>query len=211
MYDSQKTTAQNLLASANGRSFTTILADPPWRFKQRQGELSPEFKGCFRYPTMTLAEIKALPVKDITATNAHLYLWIPAGMLDDGMATLKAWGFSYKNLIVWEKVQKNGAPNGSTYGHYFRNSVEVILFGVRGSLNTVRPPGGQCNVIRAQKREHSRKPDEIYTLVERCSPGPHFEMFARGSRPGWSAFGNQAEDYKITWPTQAKTGDIETP
>lgn len=211
MYDSQKTTAQNLLDFCGGATFTTILADPPWRSKQRQGKLSPEYASCNRYPTMPLDEIKALPVKQISTKNAHLYLWIPVSMLEDGLAVLNARGFKYKSSIAWEKIRRDGATSGECYGHYFRNSMEILLFGVRGSLDTVRPPGGQCNVIRAETREHSRKPDAFVEMVERLSPGPHLELFARGTRPGWSDFGNQAEDYKITWPTQAKTGDVETP
>ena len=115
---------------------------------------------------------------------------------------MTARGIQYKSNIIWHKVRKDGGPDGRGVGFYFRNTTELILFGVRGkSARTLAPGRSQVNIIRSQKREHSRKPDEAYGLVEACSPGPYLEVFARGARVGWSAWGNQAEDYYPTWDT----------
>ena len=114
---------------------------------------------------------------------------------------MKAWGFQYKSNIIWHKVRKDGGPDGRGVGFYFRNTTEIVLFGIRGSMRTLAPGRSQVNIIRTQKQEHSRKPDELYELIERCSPGPFLEIFARGRRKGWDVFGNQAEDYEIEWDT----------
>ena len=124
----------------------------------------------------------ALPVSQIAAEKSHLYLWVPNALLPDGLAVMKAWGFAYKGNIIWEKVRKDGGPDGRGVGFYFRNVTEILLFGVRGAGNRTLPPArSQVNLIRAQKREHSRKPDEFIPLIERCSPGPFLELFARGT------------------------------
>ncbi len=114
---------------------------------------------------------------------------------------MKAWGFTYKTNIVWHKVRKDGGPDGRGVGFYFRNTTEIVLFGIRGPLRTLKPGRTQVNIIRSQKQEHSRKPDELYKIIEACSPGPYFELFARGKRSGWHVWGNQADNYDITWET----------
>ncbi|MEL6717561.1 MAG: MT-A70 family methyltransferase [Bacteroidota bacterium] len=173
------------------KSYKTILADPPWRFKAQQGKLSPEYSKCFRYPTLPLKEIIEIPVDLVADENSHLYLWIPSSMLQDGLDVMKAWGFTYKTSITWEKITKAGEPDKSGYGHYFRNCTETILFGVKGSMNTYHASHSFPNVIRAKKREHSRKPDEQYQLIEACSPAPYLELFSRNTRQGWGKFGNE--------------------
>lgn len=184
--------------------FYTILADPPWQFQNRTGKMAPEHRRLNRYDTMGLDDIKALPVADFVQDTAHLYLWVPNALLPEGMAVLKAWGFEYKSNLVWYKTRKDGGPDGRGVGFYFRNVTEMILFGVRGkNARTLQPGRTQVNVIAKQKREHSRKPDEAYDLIEACSPGPRLELFARGSRPGWATWGNQADDYQPTWATYA--------
>jgi len=144
-------------------------------------------------------------VGEVAAGKSHLYLWVPNALLPDGLAVMKAWGFTYKGNIIWEKVRKDGDPDGRGVGFYFRNVTEILLFGVRGdSFRTLPPARSQVNLIRAQKREHSRKPDEIIPLIESCSPGPYLELFARGDRSGWDMWGNQANgDYEPTWSTYA--------
>src|ERR1043166_8543463 len=113
-------------------------------------------------------------------------------------------GFTYKTQIVWYKTRKDGGPDGRGVGFYFRNVTEILLFGTRGSLRTGAAGRRQVNVIVKQKREHSRKPDEQYPIIEACSPGPYLELFARGKRKGWAAWGNQADDgYRPTWKTSA--------
>lgn len=201
----------DLLARTAGRSFATILADPPWQFQNRTGKMAPEHKRLNRYGTMVLDDILALPVNQLTADTAHLYLWVPNALLPDGLRVLEAWGFQYKSNLVWHKVRKDGGPDGRGVGFYFRNTTELILFGVKGkNARTLAPGRSQVNIIRSMKREHSRKPDEMYELVEACSPGPRLELFARGSRPGWTTWGNQADDYYPDWPTYSNHSQSES-
>ena len=185
-----------------GSHFGTILADPPWRFQNRTGKMAPEHRRLSRYSTMQLEDILALPVPLITAPTAHLYLWVPNALLPDGLAVMKAWGFEYKSNLVWHKVRKDGGSDGRGVGFYFRNVTELLLFGTRGkNARTLAPGRRQVNLLSTRKREHSRKPDEFYDLIEACSLGPRIEMFARGARPGWRAWGNEAGSYEIGWAT----------
>lgn len=173
--------------------FQTILADPPWRFANRTGKVAPEHKRLDRYGTMELKEIQALPVAEVAAKNAHLYLWVPNALLPEGIEVMRAWGFRYVSNIIWAKRRKDGGPDGRGVGFYFRNVTEPILFGVRGSMRTLAPARSTVNMLETRKREHSRKPDEQYDLIESCSPGPYLELFARYARDGWSAWGNEAD------------------
>lgn len=174
--------------------FSTVLADPPWRFSNRTGKVAPEHRRLNRYSTMSLDEIKALPVSSVLAPNAHLYLWVPNALLPEGLDVMKAWGFRYVSNIIWAKRRKDGGPDGRGVGFYFRNVTEIILFGVRGSLRTLAPGRSQVNMIETRKREHSRKPDEQYDLIESCSPGPYLELFARYPREGWYVWGDEADE-----------------
>ena len=153
---------------------------------------------------MSLDEICDLPVEGAAADPAHLYLWVPNALLPDGLRVLAAWGFEYKSNLVWHKIRKDGGSDGRGVGFYFRNVTELCLFGVRGkNARTLQPGRTQVNLVGTRKREHSRKPDEMYDVIEACSPGPRLELFARGEREGWTAWGNQAEDYEIGWETYA--------
>lgn len=174
--------------------FSTVLADPPWRFTNRTGKVAPEHKRLDRYSTMSLEDIKAMPVKDVLASNAHLYLWVPNALLPEGLDVMRSWGFRYVSNIVWAKRRKDGGPDGRGVGFYFRNVTELLLFGVRGSMRTLAPGRSQVNMIETRKREHSRKPDEQYELIEACSPGAYLELFARYPRHGWTVWGNEAAD-----------------
>lgn len=198
-------TIDSLLSFTNGKKYNTIYADPPWQFQNRTGKVAPEHKRLTRYETMTLDDIKALPVSRIADEKAHLYLWIPNAMLPDGLAVMDAWGFEYKGNIVWEKVRKDGEPDGRGVGFYFRNVTELLLFGIKKKSapnRTLAPARSQVNLIRTQKREHSRKPDEIISIIEACSAPARIELFARGEREGWDMWGNQATaDYEPTWNT----------
>src|SRR5881392_3722727 len=171
--------------------FATIVADPPWQFQNRTGKVAPEHRRLLRYPTMTIQEILDLPVSQLAATHAHLYLWVPNALLTEGLRVMKAWGFTYKSNIVWQKIRKDGGPDGRGVGFYFRNVTELVLFGVRGSMRTLKPGRTQVNTLATRKREHSRKPDEIYDIIESCSPGPYLELFARFCRAGWAQWGNE--------------------
>jgi N6-adenosine-specific RNA methylase IME4 len=195
----------DLLGFVGRRRFAAILADPPWRFVNKTGKVAPEHRRLSRYGTMTLDEISALPVAKLAAPTAHLYLWCPNALLPDGLAVMKAWGFAYKSNLVWHKVRKDGGSDGRGVGFYFRNVTELILFGVRGrNARTLAPGRRQVNLLATRKREHSRKPDEQYALIEACSPGPYLELFARGTRAGWTTWGHQADDdYRPTWKTYA--------
>lgn len=172
--------------------FATILADPPWRFQNRTGKVAPEHRRLDRYSTLDLDAICALPVADVAAANAHLYLWVPNALLPEGLRVLASWGFRYTSNLVWAKRRKDGGPDGRGVGFYFRNVTELLLFGVRGSLRTLPPARSQVNMIETRKREHSRKPDEQYALIEACSPGPYLELFARRSREGWTSWGDES-------------------
>lgn len=194
-----------------GRKFKTILADPPWRFVNRTGKMAPEHKRLNRYGTMTTAEICELPVAEVLDRTAHLYLWTPNALLPDALKVMEAWGFEYKTNLVWHKIRKDGGSDGRGVGFYFRNVTEMILFGVRGpSPRTLAAGRRQVNFIASRKREHSRKPDEQYELIESCSPGPYLEMFARGTRRNWTYWGNQANDeYEPTWDTYSHNSAAE--
>jgi N6-adenosine-specific RNA methylase IME4 len=188
--------ADDLLGWAAGRRWATICADPPWVFQNRTGKMAPEHQRLYRYATLSLADIQALPVDQVAEARAHLYLWCPNALLAEGLATLRRWGFEYKTNIVWHKVRADGHSDGRGVGFYFRNVTELVLFGVRGrDTRTLAPGRRQVNYLATRKREHSRKPDELYNVfVERCSPAPYLELFARGSpRPGWDAWGREAE------------------
>lgn len=198
----KNTAAEDFRRFAAGRKFSTILADPPWQFENRTGKMAPEHKRLSRYSTLTLEEIKNIPVKEAITESAHLYLWVPNALLAEGLEVLKAWGFTYKTNLIWYKIRKDGGPDRRGVGFYFRNVTEIILFGVKGkNARTLKPGRTQENMIVKQKREHSRKPDEQYNLIEACSPGPYLELFARGSRLKWECWGNQADDYFPEWET----------
>ena len=185
------TPAELLIESHGHDKFGTIMADPPWRFQNSTGKMAPEHRRLSRYSTMTLQEIMELPVAQLALPKSHLYLWVPNALLAEGMEVMKRWGFTYKTNLVWYKIRKDGGPDGRGVGFYFRNVTEIILFGTRGNLRTGPAGRRQVNIISKQKREHSRKPDEQYELIENCSPGPYLELFARSTRPGWSQWGDQ--------------------
>jgi N6-adenosine-specific RNA methylase IME4 len=197
--------AADLLKATNGTCYGTILADPPWQFQNKTGKVAPEHRRLSRYSTLSFEDIRSLPVGEVAADIAHLYLWVPNALLPEGLAVMHAWGFKYKSNIVWHKIRKDGGSDGRGVGFYFRNVTELILFGVRGKNARTRAAGRrQVNLIGTRKREHSRKPDEQYAIIEACSPGPLLELFARGARKGWTAWGNQADDnYRPTWKTYA--------
>ncbi len=189
---SQSQAATDLLSSGlPPHAFGTILADPPWRFANRTGKMAPEHRRLSRYPTMTLPDIKALPVETLVQPASHLYLWVPNALLQDGLDVMQSWGFTYKTNLVWYKVRRDGGPDRRGVGFYFRNVTELVLFGVRGKLRTLAPGRRQENMIISRKQEHSRKPDGLYDIIEQCSSGPYLELFARHYRPGWSQWGNE--------------------
>ena len=176
-------------------TFSTILVDPPWRFQNRTGKMAPEHRRLHRYRTMSFDEIAAMPVCEHTNETAHLYLWTPNALLPEALEILEAWGFKYKTNIVWYKIRKDGGPDGRGVGFYFRNVTEMVLFGVKGSMRTLAPGRRQSNVIVKRKQEHSRKPEDLYEIIEACSPGPYLELFARERRAGWTSWGDEVDTY----------------
>ena len=196
-------TIDNFRNFIGNKKYRTIYVDPPWQFQNRTGKVAPEHKRLSRYNTMTLEDIKQLPVNEAADEKCHLYLWVPNALLPEGLEVMKAWGFAYKTNIIWEKVRKDGMPDGRGVGFYFRNVTEVLLFGIKGDKNrTLQAGRSQVNIIRSQKREHSRKPDEFVSLIENCSSAPYLELFARGNRENWDMWGNQAtDDYEPDWNT----------
>jgi len=198
------TPAQGFAHACSMLSCGTVLADPPWQFANRTGKMAPEHKRLNRYATLTLSEIKEIPVSIACADRCHLYLWVPNALLREGLEVMQAWGFAYKTNIVWHKIRKDGGPDGRGVGFYFRNTTELILFGIRGGLRTLQPGRRQVNIIKSRKREHSRKPDELYSIIEACSPGPYLELFARGQfSKKWLVWGDQSTKYEPDWPTYA--------
>ena len=199
------TTPADRLAAEVPGTYGAILADPPWQFTNRTGKMAPEHRRLARYATLSLEDICALPVLSKAAAVCHLYLWVPNALLPEGLRVLQAWGFAYKANIVWHKVRKDGGPDGRGVGFYFRNVTELVLFGVRGRhARTLAPGRRQVNLLATRKREHSRKPDELYRVIEACSPGPYLELFARGPHgASWRSWGDQAEAYAPSWRTYA--------
>jgi N6-adenosine-specific RNA methylase IME4 len=204
-----KRPGEDLLKRVGASRFATVLADPPWQFANRTGKIAPEHRRLTRYGTMKLEDIIELPVGQIVRPTAHLYLWCPNALLPEGLAVMNAWGFSYKSNLVWHKIRKDGGSDGRGVGFYFRNVTELLLFGVRGkSARTLRPGRSQVNLLATRKREHSRKPDEQYSIIESCSAGPFVELFARGSRQHWVTWGDQADSYAPAWKTYSYNSSI---
>ena len=197
------TASEDLQQFLGALKFATVLADPPWRFTNRTGKVAPEHKRLARYATMTLEDICGLPVANCMEDTAHCYLWVPNALLPEGLQVLSVWGFTYKSNIIWHKIRKDGGSDGRGVGFYFRNVTEVLLFGTRGkNARTLQPGRTQVNLFSTRKREHSRKPDEQYDIIESCSWGPYLELFGRGRRKNWTVWGSQAnDDYKPTWDT----------
>jgi N6-adenosine-specific RNA methylase IME4 len=208
--DTILTPAQDFANNVVNKSYGTILADPPWRFQNRTGKMAPEHRRLSRYTTLSLQEIKEIPVSIVSADNCHLYLWVPNALIKEGLQVMESWGFEYKTNLIWHKVRKDGEPDGRGVGFYFRNTTEMILFGIRGKMRTLAKGRSQVNIIKSCKREHSKKPDELYKIIESCSPGPYLELFARGTRQKWDQWGNEVEDYNLNWPTYTNNSQNES-
>jgi N6-adenosine-specific RNA methylase IME4 len=161
------------------RKYRTILADPPWKTNQTGS------RGASRhYPLMSLSDICALQVDRLTADDAHLWLWITNSNFFEAIDVMDTWGFRYKSCLTWIKPYFR-------LGQYLRSQTEHLLLGVRG-----RAPiqfRGQGTWFYAPVQEHSHKPEEQYAIIERCSPGPYLELFARRRQPGWAAWGNEVD------------------
>jgi N6-adenosine-specific RNA methylase IME4 len=157
------------------RLYGVVLADPPFK--------NPAVEQ--RYPTMTVEEICAMPVSALATPDAVLFLWVPPALLAEGLRVMAAWGFRYVSQIIWDK-QSPG------WGRYVRQQHEILLIGTKGKPITPEPSDRPPSIVRAPRREHSRKPDEVYDIIERMYPSlPKIELFARYRRTGWAAWGNE--------------------
>jgi N6-adenosine-specific RNA methylase IME4 len=162
--------------------FSTIVADPPWQYENTASDGA----AVDHYPTMSLDQLEAIQIP--AAANAHLYMWATAPLLPEAIRLMVAWGFTYKTNLVWAKTQLG-------MGNYVRVSHEHILLGVRGHL-PIPDDRRPRSWFQADRTRHSAKPECFYDIVERSSPGPRLEMFARQPRPGWTVWGNQVDDMK---------------
>jgi len=190
----------DLLGFVGAKRYRTVLVDPPWRIDIRKGNKNcPEHDRLYRYPTMSLDEIKDLPVASICEPEAFLWLWVPNALLLAGIDVLRTWGFTYKQTLTWVKTDKRGTPSRKGIAFYFQPMTEFVLFGVRGHaprrLMTSRIESNIVLAPRVSAGGHSRKPSKMRRLIEAACPGPRVELFARGSVPGWDGWGNQADDY----------------
>jgi N6-adenosine-specific RNA methylase IME4 len=168
------------------RKYPIILADPAWHFEVYD-DSGMQRAAQAHYPTMELGDICKLPVADLATPDAVLFMWTTNPHLPEAFEVLAAWGFTYCTNVVWTK-DKWGL------GYWVRNQHELLLIATRGNPPTPLPESRPSSVITAARREHSRKPDEAYELIERMYPGlPRIELFARHARPGWAAWGNQAQ------------------
>ncbi|MFQ5490823.1 MAG: MT-A70 family methyltransferase [Phycisphaerae bacterium] len=190
---------EELLQFAGNRKYSTILADPPWRFSNRTGKMAPEHRRLSRYRTMNLQDIMEIPVAQLVKEPAHLYLWVPNALLGQGLEVMSRWGFEYKTNVVWYKIRKDGGPDRRGVGFYFRNVTELVLFGVRGThARTLKAGRTQPNILSTRKREHSRKPDQFYEIIEACSRQPYLELFSRHARKGWTQWGDEHSQFGIS-------------
>jgi N6-adenosine-specific RNA methylase IME4/ParB-like chromosome segregation protein Spo0J len=167
------------------RRYAVLYADPPWHFEVYNEDSGVERAAGNHYPTMPLEEICALRVAHLATDAAVLFLWTTAPHLQESFDVLAAWGFEYKTNIAWTK-DKIGL------GYFVRNQHELLIVATRGDMPSPSPANRPASVISAPRREHSRKPDEAYALIEQMYPElPKIELFARQKRPGWQAWGNE--------------------
>ena len=161
------------------KKYKTILADPPWDVNQRGN-----YGAVNHYDLMTLDRIKAMPIKDLVEDNAHCWLWVTNGTLRFGYEVLEAWGFTPRSVFTWVKPRFN-------LGVYLRNATEHMLFGTRGKAPVQFKGQGTWSFCPLGR--HSEKPHEQYAIIERVSPGPYLELFARRKQPGWDVWGNEVK------------------
>lgn len=165
--------------------YRTIVADPPWDVQQKGAR-----GAAGHYNLMNLDQIKAMPVSDICEENAHCWLWVTNATLEHGFDVLRAWGFTPRSVFTWIKPRMG-------LGVYLRNASEHVLLGTKGKAPILFNAQMSWGFFPLQ--EHSRKPEEFHKIVERCSPGPFLELFARRRQPGWDVWGNQIDsDVEIT-------------
>ncbi len=164
--------------------FATILIDPPWDWSD-EGDVNQLGRAKPDYATMTIEQLHELPVGQLADSDCHLYCWVTNRSLPKVFALIEAWGFRYVTLLTWPKPSFG-------MGNYFRGQTEHVVFGVRGSQALKVKDSSTLLPVWPRGRQHSSKPLEFYEFVERCSPGPYLELFARQKRQGWSSWGSDA-------------------
>lgn len=189
------------------RKFGAILADPPWTFVTRS-QAGKDRSAEMHYDCMSIPEIKALPVGDLAAKDATLFMWVTDPLIPLGLEVMEAWGFRYKTVAFnWAKLNKepkkatkkklqDGWTESSFFtgmGYWSRANAELCLLGTRGAPKRIHKDVRR--LLIAPRREHSRKPDQIYDRIERLTPGPYLELFARTSHPGWAYWGNEVDKF----------------
>lgn len=195
-----------LLDGVPRRHFRAILADPPWHFRARSKRQHKDWTSRrdaeHHYRVMGLDEIKAMPVGQVAAADCHLFLWATGPHLPQALETMKAWGFRYSGIaFMWAKLRRRFNPlqlrilpsADSDFhvglGFTTRKNCEFVLLGRRG--NCKRRSRRVRELVLSPVREHSRKPDEVRERIEEYCEGPYLEMFARSSREGWTAVGDE--------------------
>ena len=194
------------MCAIKNNKYTTVVADPPWKYNSpgqigktlahrpnRDDGLSKHGAGSVaRYGSMSFDELKTLCVKDVVATDAHLYLWTTNGFMEPAYSLARAWGFSPKTIVTWTKIRQVDGQPSMKMGYYYRGATEHCLFCVRGSLRLCGP--AHSTAILQPRTSHSVKPEYFYSMVEQQSPGPYLELFARRKRNGWDTFGNEIDN-----------------
>ena len=175
------------------KKYKIILADPPWSYNVASAKGTSRGVAERYYDTMSLEDIKALPIKNISDNNSVLFLWITMPHLHEMNDVLKAWDFEYKTVaFVWEKIYKHSRNPVLACGYWTRSNAELCIIATKGKDYPRRITKDICQVIRAEQKEHSRKPDEVYVRIERLLGNLlRIELFARTRRQGWDAWGDE--------------------
>lgn len=178
------------------RTYQCLVIDPPWFYHLRNNDKTHRNK--ITYPAMQIEEILALPIPGLCDENgAVLWLWYTNNHVIEATDCIRHWGFQLKTILTWEKISQNGKTRLGT-GHWLRNSTEHCILAVRGKVTSFshsKKLTNQSTIIKAPRREHSRKPDEFYKLVEHLCEGTKLEMFARQRRVGWDYWGNEVDKF----------------
>ena len=188
----------NIGEEMSENKFGIIVADPPWSFNYKLTMSNVKRGAAANYPTLNVRRIQQLPIEDLAADNCVLALWIPSALLADGIATMEAWGFTYKQLWTWVKTSKNDpAKLAFGMGRLARNCHEPLLVGTRGKYTKELQNKSQRNVFMAPNLGHSRKPENIQDSLELMFPDWNkLELFARRKREGWTCLGNECPTSK---------------
>jgi len=176
------------------KKYNIIYADPPWSYRDKRDK-HPRLCGgaSAHYNTMTVEEIKNLPVNKLADDNCMLFIWVTFPNLQEGLDVIKTWGFTYKTLgFSWIKTNKKNGKPFFGIGYYTKSNCEVCLIGVKGKPIVVS--NKVSSVIIAPREEHSKKPDIVRDkIVELCGDLPRIELFARQKAEGWDVWGNEVE------------------